>query len=164
MTTPHSHSLVDVQTRPILTPASVLEPTKSSSRKKRKQPDRSAPAVQAAPEIARNMTSEERRNLKRVITASATSLQEGWLELSLPVFSPPDGLEMVAFFRLFWDWQDRCMEIMKTFRDTARTEYDYSPFEQAFGNLHRLRSLYGREASDCAQALREHVASRNSSP
>jgi hypothetical protein len=141
-------------------PLDILPPSnhgegKDGHRNIKRRPDRSNVISKAAPEQAKNMSSSERYQLKRILKRSAERVQlTQWKSLDpLPTFDSDLGLDLLEFIDGYWAWQDSCLKIMKDFREKTSKKYDYSSFEDAFGGTARLRGLYGKEAVECAKRL-----------
>jgi len=112
------------------------------------------------PEVADQiMTAEDRRQLVRAIRHRAGMLRDVWKPPGLEI--PPLNLpnvensikSIVDVYRALWNWQDRCLEVMRQFRDETVEHYDFSSFENAFGGLARLESLRGPFYTACYEAL-----------
>lgn len=98
---------------------------------------------------------------RRAIRRRAVVLQSGWKGIGVLPELVANSNNIVQFLTSVWEWEDRCLESMRGFRDKSDKLYDYSPFEDAFGSLSRLRNLYGKEARECAEALRKYRESCN---
>jgi hypothetical protein len=144
---------------PALAPASRREEGEYRRPKKKKFPDRSQDQNR---EKARDMTTDERHLFKRAVRRRAQFIRSGWKGLGLLPELTTTSTSIVGLLTSVWEWEDTCLELMRSFRDkSGNAAYDYSPFEDAFGSLSRLRNLYGAEARACANALREYRELRN---
>jgi hypothetical protein len=96
---------------------------------------------------------------KSDLREQAIEMQSGWETIFLPGFDAC-GKNHIQCLKVFWDWQDECLELMRLKRNINTVSYDYSSFEDTFGSLNRLHRIPAHERARFALHLREHYMSK----
>lgn len=117
---------------------------------------RTDPARVAQSSDGPNLFVQERKALKRAIAKQMNEMAACWKGFTLPRFEYSrqgrgGKASLTQFYQELWDWQDHCLEIGSAFREESPTEYDWSPFDDAFGSLAQIGSVYGPEYQECLE-------------
>lgn len=111
-----------------------------------------------------SMTSYECGQLKRATMDHADRLTVCWKMLNLKPFDRDlikTDTSLVSFYRYLWSWRDECMDALSAFRGSGAHQFDFSPFEVAFGDLGDLCKVYGKEYRDLICARGQYEAERS---
>jgi hypothetical protein len=113
---------------------------------------------------AQSMTSYERTRLKRATMDRADRLTTCWKGLKLKPFERElvkTDTSIISFYRHLWSWRDECLNELSAFRGSGVHQFDFSPFEIAFGDLGDLCKVYGREYRALIRARSQYEAERS---
>jgi hypothetical protein len=125
---------------------------------------RTDPARPAQSPDGPNLFVQERKSLKRAIAKQMNKMAACWKGFSLPEFEYSrqgrgGKASLTQFYQDLWDWQNRCLAIGSAFRETSPTQYDWSPFDDVFGSLAQIGSVYGPEYQECLELWQKRSGS-----
>jgi len=113
---------------------------------------------------ARSMSSYERARLKRATMNRVDGLSSCWKGLELKPFDRDlvkTDTSIISFYKHIWSWRDACLDKLSVFRGSGTHEFDFSPFEVAFGDLGELCRVYGKEYQALICARSQYEAERS---
>jgi len=150
-------------------PAEEGEPKDEHQKKKNKRTKKNRKLYRQNADLdpaqARDMTSYERHRIKRATMNNAGRLAICWKGLTLEPFNRDlirQDASIVTFYRHLWSWRDQCMDALSAFRGSGAHNFDFTPFESAFGDLGDLCKVYGREYREVIKARGQYEAERRS--
>lgn len=110
-------------------------------------------------EMERNMDSSARRQLRRQLIYRAKELEQS-CQLPLPSFDiSGSGNEQgtdytVKLLTIWWDWLDACRNVLEIASQSDEHDYDWSPLNDVFGTLGKLRGTRGEDHHHCLMVLK----------
>jgi hypothetical protein len=141
------------------------EHQKKKNKRSKKNQKLFRPKTDLDPAGARDMSSYERHRIKRATMKNADRLTICWKGLTLEPFNRDlirQDTSIVSFYRHLWSWRDQCMDALSVFRGSGTHNFDFTPFESAFGDLGDLCKVYGREYLQVIKAREQYEAERRS--